>query len=445
MRRTTFAALLAVLLLAACGGTTDEPGQSELPTRVTIADATPETTPPPPAPAALNPTAPMQLPTGMPIPSDASTAEVTPPDFFGSGPSGLPGGMIVPNAEATEGVIVPSPGAIADFSTLEVSEDEVLLIGVLEINESTQQLLLTDENGLPVAVDMPVNLVANLVGQTVEIYGRIIDVADMGGVPVAVAEATGEAVPPEPVEATAEATGEAGVPLLAIRSSSLRPAQMSGGLAGVPGGFPGGLPMPEGFPTPDGTAEAIMPSFNGTMMPPPMFGPEGTAPVVPPGSFGGMGMLQGEALDFTLEENLTALAAYDALIEEISGEVEGRVLTIIRGSQATGWTFDFYSEEEDNNVSYMVSPDGTALRGPVSPALPLPGVGNIPLDREQIVVDSDDVVAFAQSAGGPPTPDVQMVLNATAEGVRWSTISPTPVFVDATVPIEQQPTPTPIQ
>lgn len=407
--------VVLMLLLAACGGTS---GDDVIPpTRVDVGDAQPQTTPPTPDANAQS-----ALPTAV-MPSGDVTAEVTE-----AAPPPLPSGPL-PSAGVNGTPPAPSPEAVVDFSTL-VLGDRRLVAGTLNIQGegAAQMLILTDANDLTLQVNTPANLLPNLIGTQIEIFGTIYD---------ANVTPTGDA--PQ-----GEVTSEPGEVVLAIRPESISPVGV--GVAAVPAGMPGFLPestdAPEGFPLGDAEAPApanVPPFMQGTLPAPPVFG-EGTAPAPLPGGANpfGPGAAQGETLDFTVEPELTTLQAYDALIENIEDEIEGRVWIMARGSRSIGWTFDFYSSEAQDNLSYVVLPSGEVRRIPASPALPFQQVGTFSIDREALVLDSSDVEAYVTSLGGPPVGEPQLILGGNAQATTWTTLTNTTLILVATQPIDQQ-------
>jgi len=426
-----FSAILSLmLLLAACGGSGD--GTVIVPTRVSIAESTAQVTPPTPSTAQALTSAP-----ALPPPSTPSldvtaqpNAEATEPAF--AGPPGLPSA-----ATQQEGEIIPSPSAIDDFSTLTVGE-EALLIGELSLAGEAgqpQTAVLTDAQGNQVELVIPPGMANEFAGLIIEVFGQIVDMAE--------------------IEGAADATAEAGVVTLGIRPNSMSPAMVAGANPGLPPGLNPdstgeAIAAPEGFPgavVPEGTSDVSMPPFmaSGTMPAPPFgaAGPEGTANAVPFGpGFGGPGMIQGELLEETFDPNLTALEAYDAVVEAFADDLGERSWIIARGSNASGWSFEFYSETDDTTITYSVDPEGAVRRTPASPSLPLPGMVITPIDRELIVVDSDEVIASATTAGGPPVTDLMLLLSASGDAIQWTALSGTPVIIDATQAIELQVTPT---
>lgn len=153
---------------------------------------------------------------------------------------------------------------------------------------------------------------------------------------------------------------------------------------------------------------------------------------------------QMEVLDFQLEEDLTALEAYDALIEEIGEDVAGLTWFEISGSAGTAWVVRFYDEENATTNDYRVERDGSV--GTQTTQVPL--LGNLPIfpiERERVVVDSDDLVPDAEATpepGGPPVglPPVDSLLTLRApdeERIEWVIQDVEIRTVDATTPIEE--------
>lgn len=405
-------AVVLALGLSACGGTTEEVVP---PTRVNVGTTQPETTPPLPAdvteqvPALSQPV----LPTG-----DAPlefTPEVTPP--LSDGP--------VPNTDLGGTLPAPSPEAILDFSTL-VLGDRVLLAGTLNVVQAdgAETLVITDPNDISLQMSMPPSLLPNLIGSQVEVFGEIYDMTstDAGESPAA------------------EATPDPSAVVLAIRAESVSPVGV--GIAAAPGDVPGFAPEstdgPEGFPAnlAEVTAQADVPPFgDGTLPAPPIFA-EGTPAV----DFAqvGPGAVQGELLDFGLEPDLTALQAYDALLSNITDDIEGRTWIMLRGSTLQGWTLDFYSAETNDNLTYVVLPTGEVSRIPPSPALPFQNSSTVAIDRAALVLDSIDVETYVESLGQSLTEEVQLILSASEIGVTWTSIANTSLVLVATAPIDEQ-------
>lgn len=98
-----------------------------------------------------------------------------------------------------------------------------------------------------------------------------------------------------------------------------------------------------------------------------------------------------ERLPDQLEERPTALEAYDFMVGNLADELEGLVWISLTGSDAAGWTIAFLNADEDLTHSYRVNVDGTLDSLPDAPAITLPGMVIMPLDRETITIDSSRV------------------------------------------------------
>jgi hypothetical protein len=135
-----------------------------------------------------------------------------------------------------------------------------------------------------------------------------------------------------------------------------------------------------------------------------------------------------------LEPDLTALQAYDALIEELGDDLDDLDWISLVGNQASGWTITFYDPATDTNSAYTIYGDGTVQVAEMLPFALQPVVDNIPLDRARIVVDSDQVVEMIDDQGGPlVATEVLLTLQATsAETIEWTTDSPALGAIDAT-------------
>lgn len=95
--------------------------------------------------------------------------------------------------------------------------------------------------------------------------------------------------------------------------------------------------------------------------------------------------------DVRLEDQPTALEAYDFLVENLAEELDELVWVSLSGSDAAGWTITFFNAGEDLMRSYRVNVDGTLDSLPDAPAIALPGMEIMPLDRESITLDSSGV------------------------------------------------------
>lgn len=95
--------------------------------------------------------------------------------------------------------------------------------------------------------------------------------------------------------------------------------------------------------------------------------------------------------DARLEQQPTALEAYDFMVENLADALEGLVWVSLTGSDAAGWTVAFFKADEDLMRSYRVNVDGTLDSLPDAPAITLPGMEIMPLDRETITLDSSSV------------------------------------------------------
>ncbi len=142
---------------------------------------------------------------------------------------------------------------------------------------------------------------------------------------------------------------------------------------------------------------------------------------------------QRRTLDDTLPADLTALAAYDALLPLIDAEIDRYILATIYGTPSTSWRIEFYNEAENDTILYTVNRDGTVqadftARSSLQPELPF-----MPLLRDQIQVDSDGVYAQLDLSDVPDFAMPEIRLWATEpDTYEWLVQSSTPVTIDAT-------------
>jgi hypothetical protein len=144
-----------------------------------------------------------------------------------------------------------------------------------------------------------------------------------------------------------------------------------------------------------------------------------------------------QQIGVTLDENLTALEGYDALTEAISDDLEGLDWVGVTGSRGQGWTYSFV-DDEDLRTDYIVSPDGTVQQRTRQPLLGLEqALVTTPIDREAVVVDSDDVEAAAGDASGPFGVAMNLTTNDDDQPT-WIVTNTAIDPIDATEPISEQ-------
>ena len=150
----------------------------------------------------------------------------------------------------------------------------------------------------------------------------------------------------------------------------------------------------------------------------------------------GLGEEAGSAV-FEVDENLTALEAYDAILPEIEEAVGDAPLVLISGSRDLGWRVTFYQEDDDLLIAYNVRPDGLVVHLPDAP--PEFPEQMISFERTDIEVDSDEAEAVAaengleigEGPGGAPLMFLQADPLGTVVWLVTSTLSPGAVTVDA--------------
>ena len=112
-----------------------------------------------------------------------------------------------------------------------------------------------------------------------------------------------------------------------------------------------------------------------------------SSPQAPPPLFA---TFEPEALNLQLAPNLTALAAHDALVENLGDELVGIDWVGAAGMPAIGWIIDFYDPEELLSIQYTVTPEGIVQRRKTT-SEPLSCITHNPIIRAQVTVDSSHV------------------------------------------------------
>lgn len=157
----------------------------------------------------------------------------------------------------------------------------------------------------------------------------------------------------------------------------------------------------------------------------------GSAPSFAPGDAPFMTLQAPETLSISLSANATALGAYDGLMAAIPDQLEGLNWLSAEGSRAQGWRLLFNNPAGNTNITYIISPEG-AIERVSSLGAPVPGFNN-PIDRAQVVVDSD--IVEAQLAVSESVLDPTLILLSTANGIEWhSTVGESSFVLDATTP-----------
>jgi hypothetical protein len=96
-----------------------------------------------------------------------------------------------------------------------------------------------------------------------------------------------------------------------------------------------------------------------------------------------------------LGSNLSALQAYDAFRQTFSNQLTAFQLTSLIGNNTTGWAIELLNTN-GTVASFLVSPDGKVSE--IIHLLPLSVQNPIPLERDQIQIDSPQVLELLQSA-----------------------------------------------
>lgn len=144
-----------------------------------------------------------------------------------------------------------------------------------------------------------------------------------------------------------------------------------------------------------------------------------------------------EVLDVQLDADLTALQAYDALVEVVAEAIAGYEWFVLSGNLELGWTLEFIEVETNSTQLYTVLPDGSVQVLASGNFVP-PGTEVYLLDRELIVMDSADLpVVDLQEAGGPPLGAPVFVLQGVVDGqMIWTIQNSGAQPIDATVVLE---------
>ena len=139
---------------------------------------------------------------------------------------------------------------------------------------------------------------------------------------------------------------------------------------------------------------------------------------------------------FTLEEDLTALEAYDALVAELDGQIEGADLMAIRGNTDLGWEIRFDRPEDGITTSYFVLSNGTVQMSTAAPTGDETDTELRPIDRTEVVVDSDTAAELLVDEVDDSAPiEVRpvLVLRARRDNtIRWELDGPSTDSIDAT-------------
>ena len=337
-------------------------------------------------------------------------AEITPdpsvpddlPPFFGENSDGPPdigddgeegGDSALPFGDGRPPGIDPSAGpgtVITDFSTLEPGQRVTLMGRAVLLPEADANgnpiTLLIDSNGVEVRFfGLPLDIASNMSNADWNLTGMIQDEREDGRL---VLEARADQMP-------------------------------TAVLPDVPdtlGANPGGdAPFPiDPMVTADPFGVAI--------------------PGQPPGLPGSDYVNTGITLE--VPDDVTALAAYDALAAALAEDLSNTELLEISGSPQAGWLMQFRLTDAELTTTYRVEPGGAVLNSPPAPVIDIPIAATIPIDRARVVVDSDVAAAqFMPSENeGPPIGMLAGVsLRATEDGnIVWTSPNTPGTTLDAT-------------
>jgi hypothetical protein len=162
-------------------------------------------------------------------------------------------------------------------------------------------------------------------------------------------------------------------------------------------------------------------------------------------------------VDLELDAELTALQAYDALVAALDDELDGWEWVELAGSRLIGWTV-LFADADENLRAYLVEVDGSVWQVEPDRDAPLvfdapPGADSPestpeaapdrlqPLEREQIVVDSDQVeqaTAPAEDEDRPPFAAYPLLtLRVEADDLPvWIVAEVEVITIDATTPLD---------
>jgi hypothetical protein len=327
----------------------------------------------------------LDIPTTIPSETPMSTIEETStdaaqPTLEPSATSTLPSSDSEETPEATADLL-PNDGDVnlsnspfgedvtADFDTLSIG-DVVSLTGTLHVDFDTQQSFLVDENDNQIEVIIPLPLTEAYNGQIILVTGEIQQ-SDAGSLSI-LPESFNVLTTPEPGDLTQAGNNEG--PL---------------------------------FPGIEGTEEAT---------------PEMNLPFD-----------ISETLDFTLDVDLTALQTYDALVEQISDDIEGLGWLGMSGNSDVGWLIQFYDTDNNQTVTYSIDPEGAVMVSPPELVPLLPNQEIFIIDRDNVVMDSDSVMD--QIGTEVVSPFGLPVLNLTApslDRIEWIVQANDEIIIDAT-------------
>ena len=392
------ALLILPVLIAGCGGDNSSEDESTLPTRVVVGDATAEVIVDSPAelPSQTpeiteevsdeNSTPPQEASATPEGTSEAAPPPVeAPPNFNQQGeeatadPNGVPVGPPISSTSipSNAGPAGLNTNATTDFSGLSVGES-LLVSGILNIVDGNID-----------GTDTQVAVLTDETGVTLEIDTPLGMTQPMEGQQV---DMFGEIV---------EASAGSGAEFRIIPNS----ITAANGL---------GLDAPTGNTgdTPPAPGNGDAPNFPGALT-------------------------SEEVLEFEFESDLTALQAYDALVEELADSLEGTFWFSVTGSETSGWTFEFINPDEQSLTRYTVNIEGQVTRSGGLPATPIGENEDLAIDRELVVVDSDAVTAQVGEENNTPfgAPLITLVVNDEG-GISWIVSGPQALTFDATQPLD---------
>jgi hypothetical protein len=142
-------------------------------------------------------------------------------------------------------------------------------------------------------------------------------------------------------------------------------------------------------------------------------------------------------LEIELGEDLTALQAYDALVDALSEDLDDWEWVSLAGNSDTGWTLEFHWAEDDVFTIYHIDTGGSVRVSDQIPRDALPMFLDetlFPIDRARVLLDSDNALEEAAALDVPPLDfGTLLVLRAESETeINWIIEGMELIIIDAT-------------
>lgn len=169
---------------------------------------------------------------------------------------------------------------------------------------------------------------------------------------------------------------------------------------------------------PTATAVTIPTATPAPTLTPPMPGAPPVTPVLPTrdSPFGALSLFDGDLVAQDGPAGVTALQAVDFVTPIAREGRPGLLWTAVTGSPEAGWLVEFYDEDADVIVSYLLLPEGELRRLARAAFGLMPG---FPLERAQIIVDSDLALERAADDGPLPAGALAFELRSAGDDPAW--------------------------